>query len=106
MDLNATSQALGLFVQFATTVTLLYALYKFARKPNESQDQRIEKCENRLDEIDRRLDKGSDHFDSIDRGHRVTQEAILALIDHAIDNNHTDKLIEAKDNLQKYLINK
>lgn len=106
MDYQTTSQALGLFIQCATIVTLIYALYKFARKPNESQNERIEKLEKRADEVDRRLGNGSSHFDEIDKGNKVTQEAILALIDHAIDNNHTDKLIEAKDNLQKYLINK
>lgn len=106
MNVLSISQALGLFIQSATIITLFYALYKFARKPNASQNERIEKLEKRADEVDRRLGNGATHFDEIDKANKVTQEAILALIDHAIDNNHIEKLIEAKDNLQKYLISK
>lgn len=106
MELHEISQILGLVIQCATIITLAYTLSKFIRRPNESQDERIEKLERDQEEIKRRLDKGSRHFEDIDKGTKVTQEAILALIDHAIDNNHTEKLIEAKGKLQSYLINR
>lgn len=106
MDISSVTQGMSVFIQLATVVTLIYALYKFARKPNDTQNDRLKALEDWKKEVDRRLDHGQTHFEDIDKGNRVTQEAILALIDHAIDNNHTDKLIEAKDNLQKYLINK
>ena len=57
-------------------------------------------------DVDKRFRKGNEHFDQIDEGNRITQQAILALIDHAIDNNHTEKLIKAQDDLQNYLLNK
>lgn len=100
------SQILSLVIQAATVITLIYTFVKFAGKPNATLNERLTKLEHWQEEVTRRLDKGSEHFDSIDEGNRVTQEAILALIDHAIDNNHTEKLVEAKDSLQKYLISK
>lgn len=106
MDLHNLSQALSLVIQCATIITLIYTLIRFTGKPNATQNERLDKLEHWQEEVDRRLGNGAAHFDVIDKGNRATQEAILALIDHAIDNNHTDKLIEAKDNLQKYLINK
>lgn len=106
MSITATSQILSLVIQCATVITLIYTLIRFAGRPNASQNDRIAKLEKWHEEVDKRLNNGNAHFAQIDEGNRVTQEAILALIDHAIDSNHTDKLLEAKDNLQKYLINK
>jgi hypothetical protein len=36
----------------------------------------------------------------------VTQQALLALMSHAINGNDIDKLSRAKDDLESYLINK
>ena len=106
MSVQTVSTAFTLVIQCATIITLIYTLIKFAGKPHDSLDERLKNIEEWKKEVDKRLANGNNHFDQIDEGNRVTQEAILALIDHAIDNNHTDKLIAAKDNLQKYLINK
>lgn len=100
------SQILAIIIQCATIITLIYTLVKFAGKPNESQNDRLDKLEAWQKEVNRRLENGNDHFEQIDEGNRYTQEAILALMDHAIDQNHIEKLITAKDNLQKYLISK
>lgn len=106
MNISAISQGLSIVIQCATIVTLIYALVKFVGKPNATQNDRITALEKWREDVDKRIANGDKHFASIDEGNRVTQEAILALIDHAIDSNHSDKLIEAKDKLQKYLINK
>ena len=39
----------------------------------------------------------------IEQGNKVTQRAILALLEHAIDGNNKNQLIRAKDNLNDYL---
>lgn len=104
--MQSVSQILSLVIQCATIVTLIYTLFKFASKPNASQNERLDALESWKKEVDKRLDTGNDKFEQIDAGNKVTQEALLALLDHAIDNNHKDKLIEAKDNLQAYLIAK
>lgn len=106
MNISYISQALSLIIQVATIITLIYALYKFAGRSTASINEWRKEIEDWRKEVNKRLDNGNNHFNQIDEGNRVTQEAMLALIDHAIDQNHTDKLIEAKDALQKYLINK
>lgn len=100
------SQALSLIIQCATIITLIYAFQKFTQKPSHELSNRINKIEKRMDDIDKRLDSGSQHFSQIDEGNRCTQEALLALLEHAIDGNHTERLKEAKDHLQSYLIRK
>lgn len=99
-------QILGVIIQCATVITLIYALTRFLGKSNHSQNERLDKLEKHVEEIDTRLDKGERHFDTIDDGSKITQRALLALIDHAIDNNHVEKLVEVKDDLQTYLIDK
>ena len=100
------SQVLGVIIQCGTIITLIYALAKFLGKPNQSQNDRLDKLEAHVKEIDARLDKGDTRFTTMDEGSKITQKALLALIDHAIDNNHVEKLMEVKDDLQNYLIDK
>jgi hypothetical protein len=77
-----------------------------AKAPNVKQDERINKLEKRLDEVDKRLDRGGQHFDAIDASNRVTQLALLALLDHGIDGNNIDQMQHAKEELQTHLINR
>lgn len=102
--LHHASQILALVIQCATIVTLIYTLVKFANKPNVSQNERLDDLEKWRRDTEQRLQSGSEHFHGIDESNRYTQEALLALLEHELDGNHTEKLKEAKDNLQSYLI--
>lgn len=97
---------LSVIIQCGTIVTLLYALTRFLSRPNTTQNERIDALESDVRNIKIRIEKGNKHFAQIDDGSKVMQKALLALIDHAIDNNHVEKLVEAKDDLQAYLIDK
>lgn len=104
--IKVVSQILSVVIQCGTIVTLIYALTKFLGKPNHDQNERLTKVEDHLKEVDRRLDIGDSHFDDIDEGNKAMLKAMLALVDHAIDNNHVEKLVEAKDEVQRYLISR
>lgn len=106
MSIFTVSQALSLIIQCATIITLIYTLAKFASKPRADLTDRVEDLEDWKKAVDARLASGNDHFTQIDDSNRYTQEALLALLENAIDGNHKEKLKEAKDNLQSYLINK
>ena len=62
------------------------------KSPNVRQDERITSLETRTDQIE--------------KGNRITQQSILALMRHAIDGNNIDQLREAESNMQEYLIQK
>lgn len=94
---------LQLIIQSATIVTLIYALTKFLNTSNKVQDERINMLEKWKRDVEMRLDKGDMHFGVIDEGNKVTQRAILALIDHGINGNDLDKLKRAKADLEDYL---
>lgn len=43
-------------------------------------------------------------LDEIENGNRVTQMAILALLDHGIDGNNLEQMKQAKEDLQRHLV--
>lgn len=97
---------LQLVVLVASVITLFITVGKAANKPNQTQNQRLDALEEWRERVDARLDSGNDHFDQIDHGNRITQEAILALMQHAINGNDIEKLKRAKEKLENYLIEK
>lgn len=95
-----------LILTLGAVIALIKSVGKTAAGPNKTQDARLDALEVRVDGIDKRLDEGNGHFDRIDKGNRITQEALLAIMDHELDGNSVDKLEQAKDKLQSYLIEK
>lgn len=104
--INNVMTVVGLIIQCATLITLIITLGRALNKPNRTQDGRLDALESWRSTVEKRLNDGSDHFDTIDKGMRITQEALLALMSHAINGNDIDKLREAKNKLENYLIEK
>ena len=77
-----------------------------AKKPNTIQNDRISDLEGRMDKVETKLETDKKHLDNIDAGNRVTQLALLALLDHGIDGNNIDQMQHAKEELQNHLINR
>lgn len=77
-----------------------------ARKPNEDQDKRLDALEGRMDAVERKLTNDKTRLDSYEDGNRVSQQALLALLDHSLDGNNIEQMRRAKDALQDHLLNK
>lgn len=97
---------LQLIIMIGSVVALCITVSKTMQKPNQTQNQRLDALEAWKVAVDTRLEAGNIHFDGIDKGNRITQEALLALMAHAINGNDIDKLKNAKDKLENYLIEK
>lgn len=80
--------------------------WKAAKAPNIALDGRVTELENWRRDVDKRHDKNVRHFEDIDASNRVTQLALLALLDHGIDGNNIDQMQHAKEELQTHLINR
>jgi hypothetical protein len=77
-----------------------------AHEPEHIQDQRLDALEQQVKKFGEYLDRDNRRLNSLDEGNRVTQQALLALMSHAINGNDIDKLSRAKDDLESYLINR
>lgn len=78
---------------------------KAAKAPNDAQNERLNALEEWREEVDRKLVRDNDRLRDIDSGNRVTQRALLALLDHGIDGNNIKQMQDAKEALQDHLIN-
>lgn len=87
-------------------IAMLMMWISKAKAPETAQNERIRSLEEWRKEVEDRLETGNSHFDKIDKGNRVTQEALLAIMSHELNGNDTDKLKEAKHNLETFLIEK
>jgi hypothetical protein len=81
-----------------------------AKKPNALQDALLSEHEKRIAQHDDMLKKHEEYltrdkkrFEEIERGNRLTQEAILALLSHALDGNNLSDLETSRDHLHDYL---
>lgn len=76
-----------------------------AKAPNVAQNERLDALEAWKIEVDKKLSHDHERFERLDSGTRVTQRALLALLDHGIDGNNITQMQHAKEELQNHLIN-
>ena len=127
----------GAIVSVAAAAAVVIKLFTKIKAPNQEQNKKLAKHDEKLQEIDRtlishgkaindidrikldiddlgkRIDRHDEffendkkHFELLDEGNRVLQQAILALLTHALDGNNTEPLKAAKTSLEQYLINR
>lgn len=78
-----------------------------SKEPQKQLENRIFALETWKQEVNRQLDTGREHFDKIDEGNKVTQKALLALMDAALsDDGSKDELKTARKELYRYLSDK
>lgn len=96
----------GAVCTIAAAIAVIINAYKKTREPEHIQNQRLDALEKKVDKFAEFFDRDNRRLNSLDEGNRVTQQALLALMSHAINGNDVDKLSRAKDDLESYLINK
>lgn len=90
-------------VIFAGVLTIFNVIDKIVTKVKEAKEP-TQDLEKRVAELERKILESYDkRIEDIEKGNKVTQRAILALLEHAIDGNNKNQLIKAKDNLNDYL---
>lgn len=114
MDITQVSVILALLLSIFNLWDKIETRVRQSKEPTKQLENRLATIEKVLNEDYAQKFKSYDaHFDNdlrrieeIERGNRVTQQAILALLKHAIDGNEISALKEASDALTKYLINR
>lgn len=98
--------AASAIVLLANAAEKISKAWQAAKAPNLRQDERLANLEKWKEEVDKKLANGQVHFEAIDASNRVTQVALLALLDHGIDGNNIEQMQHAKEELQTHLINR
>lgn len=90
----------------SAAVAVIVKTYQLIKKPERTQDERITTLEAEVKEIKQYLDNDNKRLKTLEDGHRVEQQALLALLSHALNGNDVDSLRDAKTKLENYLIGK
>lgn len=105
---------MGGLITIFTLWNLIEARVKSTRQPTTNLEERVSLVEKKLEfevkgiftEYDARFGRDKQKIEAIEEGNRVTQQALLALLEHSIDGNNIEALKEAKAKLSNYLIHK
>lgn len=85
------------------TVYVIKIIQKI-KQPEETQNQKITNLENRVTVLEGYSKSVNDRIKVMEEGMKVTQQALLAIMSYEINGNDIDKLKQAKDDLEEYLI--
>lgn len=107
------SPYIDMLLKLLNVIALLYAFYKFTRKPGEDIVTRLAKIESKLDEMERSLNNSWNEHRAQKDTNEVMQNCVLALIDfelsYCIHTNYaedTSDLEQAKNTLRNHLARK
>lgn len=104
----------GGFLTIANVVDKLIAWVRDLKKPQNALEDRVEKLERQIEgeyraifaDYEARFKRDLQRIEEIEKSNKLTQKALLALMRHAIDGNHVDKLKQVADELNDYILNK
>ena len=119
MSMAEFSEGLKVFLQIAQVVTILFAVYKFTRKPHDTLEEKHEALEKRVDEHDVKIKEvsdslklGNDRFREQVKTNATFKSVMLSFVNfeiaYCIHNgyDHTEDLMKAKQELEYYLSGK
>ena len=96
--------ACAAIITISSAIAIIIKVINAVKKPNNDQNERIAKLEERVGRHDELFTKDDIRLETIENGNRVTHRALLALLDHGLDGNNVDQMRKAKDDLQRHLI--
>lgn len=74
-----------------------------AKAPERVLSQRVQACEDRLNLMEGRMLTIEKASSAIEQSQKITQEALWALLGHAIDGNNVDDLKKAQAKLHDHI---
>lgn len=96
----------GAIVTISASITVIVKVWQKSKEPETLQNERISALEKKVERFEQLFDNDNKRLIELEKGNRVMQQAMLALLSHALNGNDVDSLKKAKQNLENYLISK
>lgn len=96
----------GALCTLAAAIAVIYKAHVRIHEPEAIQNRRLDALEAKADKFEEYLERDNQRLNAVDEGNRITLQALLALMSHAINGNDIEDLIRTKKDLEKYLIKK
>ena len=97
--------AASAFLLICNAVERIVATVKIARAPEAKQREEINRLKADVADIKEKLQKDKEALEDSNKANHITQEALLALLEHGLNGNNVEQMTKAKDKLHDYLIN-
>ena len=99
MEFTITYEAITWLCAFIAAVWGVWKILKEIRKPNADLKATVDKHDKLLDDDNKRLKE-------FDESNQMILKCLLVIINHEITGNGIEKMKEARDELQTFLINR
>lgn len=99
MEFTITSTQIMGFCALVTALWGIWKIVKEIKKPNEDLREQVSAHDKLLDNDNKRLK-------TIEDSNKMILQCLLVIINHDITGNGIDKMKEAREELQEFLINK
>lgn len=97
---------IGLILTVLNIIDKCITLYRQAHAPELEQNKRLDALEQEMANVKLYLDNDNQKIRSLEVGNRVILHSMSALLAHGIDGNNVNELVEAKKDLDEFLINR
>lgn len=94
----------GAIMSVAAAAGVVAKVIAAIKAPNKHQDARLDEHKALIDRHEKLFANDNERLNTLEKGNRITQQALLALLSHGIDGNDIDALKKAKEALQEHLI--
>lgn len=93
----------GAIMSLSGAITVIINAVKAAKKPNQTQNDRLAKLEQRMDETEKKLDNDKRRFERQEVEASITRRSLLALLGHALTGNNETQLQDAYNSLNNFI---
>lgn len=97
--------AASAFLLICNAAERIVAVVKMAKAPEAEQEKEIRQLKADVADIKEKLKSDKAELDDSKKANHITQEALLALLEHGLNGNNVEQMTKAKDKLHDYLIN-
>lgn len=90
----------------AGLVAVVAKFWQWAHKTSDDNASKLEDVDTYLKSDKRRIEALEKSQEEMEKQQRLQLKALFTLLGHEVDGNHTAQLIEVRDEINEYLLNK
>lgn len=113
IDMIQIQDIISLFLTFCGGISILGAAVVYVakavgwiRKPETKQREILQDHEKRICELEAKADNDYADIQTLQKEVKMVLRAVVAIMKHELDGNHTDDLLKTQNDIEEYLVEK
>ena len=96
----------GAIITILTVWNMVESRVKSIKEPTQTLSSRVAVIESKIEEYEQRFKRDKEKIEEIEKGNRITQRSLLALLNHDLIGDNVEEMTDVKKELENYLINR